>query len=344
MFAGRGGQDSQEGEWQLEPERCAFALAAVQADLPVQRLHQLFGNAGAQPTAAKTAGDGRVGLGKAVEDACLSGFRDADAGIDDFEAQTLRLALPDRPDIHIDPAVLGKLDGIADQVDEDLAQMARIAMQVKRRLWRNVRRQHQALALGLRLHHHSRAVDQAVQVEILTCAHDTPGFDARDVEHVVDQFQQGVGRCANDLGEFLLFLVEPRFRQQVGDANDAVQWRAQLMAHVGEKTRLGQAGFIGTLHGRMQLARQRGGVQGHDHHGEQDADAKRQMAVPEGIEGEYRTEADCGEHGGKIQVWHAVSEAVPERDPQVDTDQWRRGFTTHHQQERGGREIHDRTE
>ena len=125
----------------------------MQSDLPTQRLHQLLGDGGAQPAAAKAAGDGRIGLGEAVEDACLRGFRNADAGVDDLEAQPLRMALPGRADVHVYPTPFGELDGIADQVDEDLAQVARIAMQVKRRLRRNVRRQHHALALGQGLHH-----------------------------------------------------------------------------------------------------------------------------------------------------------------------------------------------
>ena len=226
--------------------------------MPVQGFHQLPGDGGAESAAAKAAGDGRVGLGEAVEDARLCGFRNADAGIDDFEAQPLRLAQPDRTDIHIDPPMLGELDGIADQVDEDLAQVARIAMQMERRLRCDVCGQHQTFSLSLGFHHRGRAVDQAMQVEILGGADDPPGFDARDVEHVVDQFQQGVGRCTDDLGKFLLFLVELGVRQQVGDTDDAIQGRAELVAHVGEEMRFGLAGFMFAPDRSVKLFQQAG--------------------------------------------------------------------------------------
>ena len=211
MFCGCSGLCGLQRKRQLEPECRAFAFAAVQTNLPAQRFHQLFGNGGAQPAAAIAAGNGRIGLGEAVENTRLRGFRNTDAGIDDLEAQTLRTALPDRADIDVDPAMLGKLDGIADQVDQDLSQVARIAMQMKWRLRRDVGSQHQTLALSLPFHHRDGAVDQAVQVEILFAGVDTAGLDARDIEHVVDQFQQGVGRCANDLGKFLLIPCRASF-------------------------------------------------------------------------------------------------------------------------------------
>jgi len=77
------------------------------------------------------------------------------------------------------------------QVDENLAQVAHIAMQVERCLRCNVHGQCQPLALGEGFHHGDRAVHRAMQIEILACDDDAPGFDARDVEHIVDQFQQG---------------------------------------------------------------------------------------------------------------------------------------------------------
>ncbi len=69
MLIGLGGLGGLQGERQFKPERAAFAFPAVQTNLATERVYQLPGNGGAQPAAAKAAGDAWVGLGKAVENA-----------------------------------------------------------------------------------------------------------------------------------------------------------------------------------------------------------------------------------------------------------------------------------
>ena len=246
------------GKRQFEPESGALTFAAMQADLSAQRFDELLGDGGAEPAAAKTTGDGGVSLGEAVEDAGLRVLRYANAGVDHFKAQTLRLALADRTDVNVDAAVFGEFDGVANQVDDHLPQVATVAVQMERRLRRNVRGEHQSLALRLGFHHGDGAVDEAMQIEVFTGRREATGFDAGDVEHVVDQFEQSVGRGANNVREFLLFLIQPCFGQQVRDADHAVERCAQFVAHVGKERRFGLVGFAFAFDCAVQLFEQAG--------------------------------------------------------------------------------------
>src|SRR5690349_20091462 len=62
------------------------------------------------------------------------------------------------------------------------------------------------------------------------------GFDLRQVEHVIDQAQQvfAVGLKAFEYAEHLLgWLAVSAVRHQFGVAQDGVERRAQLVAHIG---------------------------------------------------------------------------------------------------------------
>jgi hypothetical protein len=74
-----------------------------------------------------------------------------------------------------------------------------------------------------------------------------PGFDLRQVEHVVDETQQvlaidlDVGQRLLDVGRHLAVqLVQDHLRE----AQDGVHRRAQLVAHVGQEGGLGPAGLL----------------------------------------------------------------------------------------------------
>ena len=86
---------------------------------------------------------------------------------------------------------------------------------------------------------------------------DVPGFDLRQIEDVVDEIEQIVARRLDGAGELDLFVREIALRvvaQQLGQDQQRVERRAQLMGHVGQEVRLVAAGLLQLprlqLHGR----------------------------------------------------------------------------------------------
>ena len=94
-------------------------------DLAAHQGRQLPAYGKAQTGAAVFARRERVGLAEGIEDMGLRLLRNADAGIDDFEAQQSVPA--DGPDPHDDFSGVRELDGVADEVDQHLAQAHGVA-------------------------------------------------------------------------------------------------------------------------------------------------------------------------------------------------------------------------
>ena len=80
--------------------------------------------------------------------------------------------------------------------------------------------------------------------EVGVCRHDVElaGFDLRQVEHVVEQGHQRLAAIENGLHLFALFGGEVAHLQHLRHAEDAVERRADLVAHVGEEGGLGVGG------------------------------------------------------------------------------------------------------
>jgi hypothetical protein len=246
----------------------------------------LLGDRRAQTSAAVATGNRGVGLGEALEDAFLRRAGDANAGIDDLEMQMRRIADPGRTDEQVDAPGVSELDGVADQVDQYLAQVRGITAESEGRLRRNVRGQGNALFTGDRVEHLHGPVDQEVQVERFFGEDQPAGFDARKIQDVVDQAEQGIGRVADHLRQFLLFTVEAGFGEQVGNADDAIQGCTQFVAHVRQELRLCLICLLFTCDCRMQLSHQRSGIKWNYQNAQQKAEAYGEVVLPVTIEGE----------------------------------------------------------
>src|SRR5439155_12377418 len=154
-------------ERQLEAERAAEADRALHADTAGHRLDQLLRDGRPEPGAAEAARGGLVCLREALEDFGLRFGRDADAGVADreFQAHLLsRLAL--RRDVHRDATLLGELERVADQIDQDLAQVMRIAAQCRRHVRHDRYDDLQPFRRRLRGKDARGAVHQRMQIEI----------------------------------------------------------------------------------------------------------------------------------------------------------------------------------
>ena len=147
-------------------------------------------------------------------------------------------------------AALGELDGVGDEVEHDLLEGARIAGhdgQVLRRIGDEIdavlaRLQRQQIAAM----HQRRARRERFRRDL-----EIARFHLRHVEDAVDDRQQMLAGIVDQLGIFLaLGRIQHQgllLRDHLGEADDGVERRAQLMAHGGEEARLGGVGRSAAL-------------------------------------------------------------------------------------------------
>ena len=182
--------------------------------------------------------------------------RDADAGVADGEVQRaprrrLRLRSSTCDD---DLALLGELDGVADQVDEDLPQPAGVADQrvghVGRRRGRPApapsawRRRASVCMVSPRLSRRSKSI----------------GSSSSLPASILEKSRMSLITVSSASADVLTMLQvlallggEVGVERQLGHAEDAVHRRADLVAHVGQELALGPAGRLGRFLGLLQL-------------------------------------------------------------------------------------------
>ena len=247
-------------EGQVEGKDAALADRAFHAEFAAHPADELRRNGQAEAGAAELAGDGAVRLGEGLEDGPLLLERDADAGVGNGEAQEGLRGFParvrraaGRRNLQHDRAFAGELDGVADEVDQDLAQPPGVADDVGGHLGIDHPPQGELLRGRPGQEHAHDVADAVVHVEGNAFDLDLPRLDFREVEHVVDDREQGVGGALDGGGELPLLGGERRIEQEVGHADDAVHRRADLVAHVREKFALGAVGELGRLLGAPQL-------------------------------------------------------------------------------------------
>ncbi len=225
----------------------------------------------------------------------------------------MRGADPDR-----DPAGLGELHGIRDQIDQDLLQPASRTGQLVGH--GRVELQLQLQAFGERLVR-QQLVDlgqERMQVEVHDRRRRAAGLEPGDLQHVVDQLQQRLAGIMGGPDHAVLLGRQGLAGEQLGHAHHGMERRAQLVAHAGEEAALGAASLLRPVERVGQLGQQGLGVERDRQEG--DAQAKRQdrLAAPMGAEQHHRGEAQ-GAHGRRgQQIALAVAKAHAERDPEIE--------------------------
>jgi hypothetical protein len=107
---------------ELHPKRAAQAERALQPDAAAHQPDKVLGDRRAQARPAEAPGGGLVGLREALEDLALRLGRDADPRVPDRELEARRrVGLREHRHMDGDAAFLGKLDGVADEIDQHLA-------------------------------------------------------------------------------------------------------------------------------------------------------------------------------------------------------------------------------
>ena len=169
----------------------------------------------------------RVVLPSAWENAskmvrCFSGG-DSDARVGHLELDR-HVVVGSRDDTHAQRHVarVGELDGVADQIQHDLPQARRVAHEHVRHVLGHVVEQLQALVRGARGQGLQRGAERRPKLERDALDLEPAGFDLGEVEDVVDDRQQGVGRRLHQVQAVALLWRQLAVQDQLGHAEDAV--------------------------------------------------------------------------------------------------------------------------
>ncbi|MCW0425169.1 hypothetical protein NB713_003112 [Xanthomonas sacchari] len=143
--------------------------------------------------------------------------------------------------------MLGELDGVVEQVQQDLPHPRGVAARGDLRRHGVVQGEGEVAAARHRPHHGLQFGDQPAQVERLLFQFQAPGLDPRQVQRIVDQTQQVRARVADRFGVAALPGVQRRGQQQFAHAQHPGHRRAHLVAERGQEAGLGQRGLLGHL-------------------------------------------------------------------------------------------------
>ena len=244
----RRGHRHRAGRRQVERERGALTLRALHVDLAAEQAGDLAADREPEPGPAEAAADRALGLLERLEDQAQLVRRDADPGVDHRERDDVlgarqRVAAVVHvgrrsADAELDGAAVRELERVREQVLQHLLE----ALLVGRELLRGVRRQvDREVESLLARHRREGALDVLADRAQLRAAGvhvHLPRLDLGEVEDVVDQREQvraGVvdrGRRVDLLGREVPALVR---RQHLGQDQQRVQRRAQLVRHVREE-------------------------------------------------------------------------------------------------------------
>ena len=210
----------------------------------------------AKSCSAIFAGGRPVSLGKVLENPFLGFRRDTDAGIGNFQRHIDGLViLRGDGEAQHDPAVLGELDGIAQQIGHDLAQAEGIAAYHQAIAGRPFGHQGQPLLASWLREHLERLLKKEAQIKIGRFQFEIAGFDLGKIEDVIDDAQQMLAGALDSFDKLALGRIEARTAEQFGHAEHAVHRSPDFVTHRRQKLALGTAAGLRGLLGKAQFAR-----------------------------------------------------------------------------------------
>ncbi|CUJ07769.1 Uncharacterised protein [Achromobacter xylosoxidans] len=194
-----------------------------------------------------------IDLVERLEQADLVFGADADATVDHLEMQAgaaVRQDLGAQPRHHM--AGIGELDGVVDQVVENLPDTAAVAHHPRRRRGIDTAVDDQPLLFGHAGIGGDAMLHQLARIEAVHLEPQLAGLDLGDVEDVADQLLQDHRRVLDAVDMPALLVVQVGQRQHFERAEHAIQERADLVAHGGQEGRFGLVGAVGLLLGLRQ--------------------------------------------------------------------------------------------
>jgi hypothetical protein len=181
-----------------------------------------------------------------LEQARLVGVGYAAPGIGDAHGQHQTVRGRRGCQRHGHLTAIGELHRIADEVEQDLAQPPGIALDTRLGASRNADAQADALLVELRQPEVARLDCELAQLDRMFGDRELARVDTRQVQQVRQQAFEVLAALRDGLGETLRLARRQLRVEQVGDAHDAGQRRADLVADEGERAgaRFGEAGQL----------------------------------------------------------------------------------------------------
>ena len=201
------------GRIDTEPEGRTDAKFAGNPDLAAHDLDQGLADRQPQTCAAVPTGGGGVDLREPAEQLAALISVQAGTGVFDLDAQLLPRA--DIAHLQSHHASVGELDGVANQIQQHLAQAIRINRNHLRQAWIALQLQPQRLGLGLRSEHRQGVLYEGGHVDSTRREDHLARLQLGEVQDIVDDGQQRRTRTLDppDLKRCDFREVSPR-RQQ----------------------------------------------------------------------------------------------------------------------------------
>ena len=209
-----------------------------------------------------------------------------------------------------DFAAFRELDGVAGEVDQHLTDAGGIALDVGRHVLVNDRHELEPLREGPWRKQLRHPVHERDKVERLCLEEDLIRLDSRDVENVVDQFEEAGCSASQPTGVLPLLHVERGLVQEFRHADDGIHRRSDLVAHRGQeralRMRRGQRFRVGGREFAVAFFHLRGGTFEKEHR-----DAMLGDIAADGDERDDLAVAVADRHDGGVQpVAGAILRAV----------------------------------
>src|SRR5258706_4190038 len=240
--------DGQKVLGKIQREDASFSNGTGQPDFATEQSRDFAADRQPQARAAIISAGAAIGLLEGLEDDLLFLGRDANAGVGDGECddgagcvERLPIAAPsllnDR-EAEGDAAFLCKLEGVGQQVAQDLLKALRVGENASGQIGIEFQGEVKILGLG---HVAERALDVFVQfteAQFRDIHRHRARFDLGQVQDVIDEVEQVVAGGMNRLAEFDLFGrqiplgIESHLLRQ---DQQAVEGGAQFVRHVGEE-------------------------------------------------------------------------------------------------------------
>ena len=247
---GQAGWAERERQQELRPFVLGASDGAVAAHHPRQPARDREAQAGAVVAAGRTGIDLAEGIEQGIDLARI----DADAGVAHREADRRHRRLLGRFDVQGHNSVGGELEGVAEQVEQALADLAGVADHHAQLLGHD-QLEPVAVALVGRAARDDR-FGQFANVDDGALERRPARIQPGEVENIVDHGEQVASRRLDPLeirDGGLIAGLGRIFLQQHRIAEDRVERRAQLMAHLGEEVGLGDVLQVRLLAGALEL-------------------------------------------------------------------------------------------
>ncbi len=223
-------------------------------DSSAHHFHQTPADGQTQARAAKFSRGTAICLTEGLEQASGLLRRHAYAGILNLGGQlNAAIATGAYGDIKLDVSGFGELDGIVDQIDQNLPQAQRISNQIVGHIRCNVDQKLQSFFIRLESHHGHHATEHIFQPEGNVFEDQLIRLDFGKIEDVIDDAQQR-RTGAVDLVDIVALLGRKLgFQAKMRQADDGVHRGTDFMAHVGQEHALGLGRRLGLFPGALHL-------------------------------------------------------------------------------------------